>query len=378
MITILVLFDFSKAFDRVNHVLLLKKRQNLNFSCGVLNWFRSYLEGRRQAVKDSDGNTWQWAAVSSGVPQGSVLGPLLFALYILDLPKVIMNCKYMLYADDLQAYCHCPSDEIEDMVGKINTDVKAITSWSTKNFLDLNPAKTKAIIIGNTKLIKNLDLPSISKIKIKGTPVEYSNTVRNLGMTISQNLSWSFHIKDISNKIHKTLYQLKTHKNLLPVHTRKLLISSLVFPHLDYCCLVYNGISTELNYKLQRALNSCIRFIFDVRRDAHITPFYNSLEWLKTAPRRKYLQAAFLFRLFRDESPSYLLEMFSLRAPLCQMITRRKSDYIYFPAHRTVTFAQSFQITSSKMWNSLPDSIKKVNTLKVFKSKMYDKLLSEG
>lgn len=137
-ITILVFFDFSKAFGTVSHDSLLAKLQHLGLSHDVINWFKLYSTGRSQAVKDSDGNLSKWLSTSAGVPQGLILGPLLFSLFINDIGNKITNSRRPLYADDLQIYRSCAADEIDDYIARINEDIKAIHEWAGNNLLKLN------------------------------------------------------------------------------------------------------------------------------------------------------------------------------------------------------------------------------------------------
>jgi hypothetical protein len=346
MVTILVLFDFSKAFDRVDHAILLEKMRKLNLSCSVLNWFHSYLSNRRQAVRDTHGNLSSWATVRCGVPQGSVLGPLLFSIFVNDLPHNLKHTKYMLYADDLQIYRHFFPSEIADAVKKINEDIKAISAWSQQNKFVLNTNKTQALIIGSPKIKNRLYYGNISQVCVDDTFIPYSDSVQNLGITISSSLSWSNHVNNISRKINAILHQLKVHSKFLPQHTRKMLISSLVFPVIDYCCLVYNDLNEEDNTTIHRALNSCIRFIFKLRRDVHMTPYYNELRWLDVKTRRKYFLGSYLYCLFKEKSPEYLFDMFSLKPSTRDMSTRCDPEYLYFPSHRTTKFQKSFLVTA--------------------------------
>lgn len=141
--TILVLFDFSKAFDTVDHCTLIRKLAALKFSWPALQWFWSYLTGRRQAVRIRQGISG-WRSVASGVPQGSVLGPLLFNLYTADVVRAIQSCNMVRYADDLQLYFHCDPYSISDGIARFNADINGLCSWASENMLRLNPGKTKA------------------------------------------------------------------------------------------------------------------------------------------------------------------------------------------------------------------------------------------
>ncbi|XP_024874369.1 uncharacterized protein LOC112456197, partial [Temnothorax curvispinosus] len=181
---------FSKAFDTVPHLRLLIKLKELGFSDPTLIWLFSYLTGRSQAVADDEGNLSSWLITLCGVPQGSVLGPPLFTLYINDI------------------------------------DANAIFDYANVNGLKLNPAKSKVIIFGSGININNIDLNALPPIIVNHTPLPY--------------------------RVHHALYKLKFSKNSLSTELRIKLVTSLVLPHLDYCCLVYHGLSKELNLKLQR------------------------------------------------------------------------------------------------------------------------------
>jgi hypothetical protein len=371
MLTILVLFDFSKAFDRLNHCKLLSKMRELNFSSSTLNWFHSYLNRRQQAVKDSKGNYSSWLPTSHGVPQGSVLGPLLFSIYLLDLPKKIKNCKYMLYADDLQIYLHFPLHELVDTITKINQDVTAIASWTKENSLLLNTSKTKAIIIGNPRLVNRLDLNIIPRVTIDTVTIPYSDNIRNLGLHMNNNLTWHDHVCQVSNKINAILYQIKIHKHILSVDIKKSIISTLIFPHFDYCSLVFYDLPEVLNTKLQRLQNNCIRFIFSLRHDEHISPYRAKLKWITIKDRRKFLLGSFLYNLFHFKEPSYLLDEFKLSPPSRYINTRSSTSLLYCPSHRTTTFHNSFVIQATFLWNSISSDMKNASNSKIFKDKLY-------
>ena len=371
MVTILVLFDFSKAFDRVNHAKLLAKLARLNFSASVLNWFHSYLTDRKQAVKDSVGNLSSWLPVKHGVPQGSVLGPLLFAIYILDLPKTLKHCNYMLYADDLQIYFQCHLHDLRDGITKVQRDAEAISSWVKDNQITLNSTKTKAIIIGSSKFINKINYDILPRIEIDNVTVHYSNVVRNLGIQMNTNLTWHDQVNQISNRVNSILYQLKTQKHVLPTHTRTKLINALAFPHLDYCSLVFGDLTNELNERLQRIQNSCIRFIFNLRYDEHVSSYREKLSWLPVKDRRNYLLSVFLFSLFSTSEPKYLMDMFEHQPESRTMITRSASSDLYCPTHRTTKYHHSFLVSSTKLWNSLPINLKNISNKQTFRTKLH-------
>lgn len=198
--SILVLLDFSRAFDAINVELLLSKLAYYGFDDGTVRWFKSYLSNRSQIVelKRSDGITVKSCPfpVNRGVPQGSILGPILFILYCTDITKIINNCNYHIYADDLQLYLSCSPDNFEAVIQKINDDLDRVADWSSRNSLVLNPVKSKFMIIGSKKQIENIENLQ-PDIRIKGNSIERVREARNLGVKFDQHLRFESHLLDI-------------------------------------------------------------------------------------------------------------------------------------------------------------------------------------
>lgn len=201
MVTVSVFFDFSKAFDRVDYLTLLRKLKTLNFSDNVLCWIFSYLTGRTQRVRDgASGTISSSTPVEAGVPQGSVLGPLLFTLYLSDFGQVLMNCKYNYYADDLQIYLHCKPGELARAIHSVNEDIGSVIHWATANEFIINADKTQSIIFGTARYINTLDLDSILSIVVDATPIQYSSSIKYLGVVITNNLSWEKQVTSTTGK----------------------------------------------------------------------------------------------------------------------------------------------------------------------------------
>lgn len=247
LVTVSVFFDLTKAFDSVSHDILFSKLKNLNFSGSVLRWIHSYLEGRSHAVRDRfNGSTSALITINASMPQGSVLGPLLFVLYLPDFKDTLRHYKYNLYADDLQIYLHCKPGELTDYIAKVNEDISHIIHWTTQNKITFNSTETQAIIIGSLRYKNAFDFLSLPKVTVGGAVVQYSTQVKYLGIIITNTLFWDKQTTAITKKISSlsnVLYQLKLCKNLLPKPLRQRLVSSLALPHIDYCCLVFTDIT---------------------------------------------------------------------------------------------------------------------------------------
>ncbi|KAK0169327.1 hypothetical protein PV328_012197 [Microctonus aethiopoides] len=379
-VTILVLFDFSKAFDMVPHGKLLIKLAKIGFSTSSLKLICSYLTNRQQCVIDVTHSTSShWSKIINGVPQGSVLGPLLFSLYISDISKVLKYSKYIIFADDVQIYRDCVPSEIDHAIDKLRNDINAISQYAIDNDLKLNLDKTKILIMGSASYINNIEADTLPVITINQTVLPYVQHARNLGVILQSSLSWSKHVTYISSRVHTTLYRIKLHNNSLSVPLKTKLVTSLIFPILDYCCVVYNDVTVQLNLKLQRLMNSAIRFIYNIRRDEHITPFRLKLRWLTVRDRRKYFMAILVYKILFGVTPDYIKEIFELRrVDLRQSERNIKPQTFQIPNHRTSLYSKSFHIAAINLWHSLPTEITSIPALPMFKRTLHDHLLNNN
>lgn len=367
--TILTLFDFSKAFDCVYHPLLLIKLRMDGFSDGCVSWVESYLTNRQQLVRAGDSES-NWKPVTRGVPQGSVLGPLFFSLYINNLTDNIFHSKFHLYADDLQIYYHFPVGDIGNATALINTDIVSITTWAYRHGLKLNETKTQTIVIGHYRLLNQINFVLAPKLKVNNLELEYVDKVKNLGLTINKSLSWHDTVTATCNRVFASIHSLKRFALFLPFNVKLMLVKTLVLPHFNYCDTVTNDMTVELASRLQRAQNYCIRFIFNLRCDDHVTPYYDFLGLLKLEQLRKYHILSLSYAVIHSSSPIYLSEKFIFLSQINSYITRRGECSLSIPPHKTTVFNKSFIVTACKLWNSLPDMIKRINTRARFEAEV--------
>ena len=214
LVTGAVFLDLWKAFDTVDHPVLFSKLSKAGLTDPVIAWIRSYLSQRTQVT--TVGNACSTPkSVSVGVPQGSVLGPLLFLIYVNDMPSCAKSCQVSLYADD--TVLHFSSTNLRELEDNLNTNLKCICNWLNDNLLTLNVDKCKFVIFRSTRKISSF---SNLLLEINGHFLERNESFKYLGVKLSQNMSWSEHIDALSKKACQRLGVLRRVEHLLPLHSR--------------------------------------------------------------------------------------------------------------------------------------------------------------
>ena len=369
-LTGLILLDLQKAFDTVNHSILTSKLKYIGFDTNSVSWVASYLSCRKQFV-EIGGTRSDAGEVKCGVPQGSILGPLLFILYINDMSTVIKGeCSLYLYADD--SALAVSGTDIKSIEKQLTENMNLVSLWLSQNRLSLHLGKTECILFGTSHNIsKNVPLNIIcNNIKLQVT-----NCVKYLGCFLDGNLSGNTMFDYTIKKINSTIKFLYRNKKFLTYDVRKMLVNSLVQPRFDYACSVwYRPIGKVKQQQLQRCQNKCIRFVLNTPSRHHIEfNDFEKLNYLNVTKRVEYLTLCNFYNIVSLKSPSYLQNLIVRNTHSHN--TRKNVNSVLIPRVKSPG-KLSFFYNGSKMWNNLDNKIKSSSSKQQFKTNC-KKLLME-
>lgn len=381
-VTIMVLLDFSRAFDAINIGLLLAKLRYYGLEEAVVLWFASYLQNRHQIVEiknEKENVIWsQRSPLDRGVPQGSILGPILFSIYSGDVIKSIRHCRYHIYADDIQIYLSFKPHELEESLRLINNDLERIFNWSKSNALVLNPNKTKYIVLGSRHQVQLVKSKSPS-LEINGSRIEGVCEIRNLGLLLDENMRFESHVSNIVRACFYRLKVLYRIRDSLNEKLRIVLCETLILSKFNYIDVVIGPRLLERTKKsIQRVQNACARYCFYIPRRDHVTSYLNRASILKMENRRRLHLATMLFGVIKHGVPKYLVEKLEWTRDVNTTHCTRSSQYaLSLPMHRTAAFRGSFKYAATKCWNNLPPPLRSLTTKSSFK-KLYKRILLLG
>ena len=365
----MIFIDLKKAFDTVDHEILLKKLTKYGIIGLENTWFASYLSNRMQFCK-VNGVSSKLDDINCGVPQGSCLGPLLFLIYINDLPFSLQNSQVTMYADDTTI--SYSSKNIDDLNENMNRDLNCLKQWLQGNKLSLNVMKTQAMVVGsrpNLKKIsdKKIESPSFA---IGDSQVEIVEKTKYLGVQLDQHLVWDEHTTFLRAKVSRALGFLKYAKKLLPQETLSQIYRGIVEPHFRYCCSVWGSCGESKRLALQKLQNRAARIVTNSSYDAPADALIQKLKWPTIAEIIKRETASIVFKSINGLAPTYLSNIFSKNSSRDTVKLRNSETDLRVPLMKTTNGQKSFSYRGAHLWNNLEPEVKQAPSLYAFKRRL--------
>jgi hypothetical protein len=370
--TLLILLDLSAAFDTLHHSILL---QRLSAVVGIqgsaLKWIESYLSNRSQFVTIRD-NKSHPVCLKVGVPQGSVLGPLLFLTYVLPLQNVIdaHNVSRHGYADDTQLYTHFSMKDPASLfraIDRLEKCVADVREWMTRNRLKLNDDKSELLLITSKKQLNKISeqhaIISIGNDKI--TPVSIA---KNLGVIFHKHLDMTTHVNQIVKSAYFHLRMISKIRHHLDDQTAAKVIQSTVISRLDYNNAILAGATKQNISRLQLVQNNAARLLTKTKSREHISPVLQELHWLPISQRIKFRILVHVYNTLHDVlAPMYLKSMLPNYEPARKLRSADSYKQLIIPRTKTSSGDKAFACLAPRLWNMLPDNIKQSPSVKTFK-----------
>lgn len=362
--TVLLLLDLSAAFDTVNVDILLNILcQEIGIKDIALQWFRSFLTNRTMRVKVNNSFS-ETFILQFGIPQGSVLGPVLFNIYVRSIYRHIEHHGFEVkgFADDHQLYVSfAPTYQYFYLGEKINEIMNVVTQWMNSFFLKLNPNKTKIIVFGPKKVTDLITIHG-TFIKSDNSCIRFSKFVKNLGVLFDSALTFSNQVKSVVSSVFATIRSIARIGSFLTKKEKTILVCSLVLSKLDYCNSLYSGIDSSLLAKLQYAQNSAARLIYRRRKYDHVSDILKDLHWLPVKVRIQYKVLLLVHKALYNLSPDEINSLITFESTRTFNLQIQRVNSAYGD--------RAFSITSAKLWNTLPLQLKTETDTSKFKKRL--------
>jgi hypothetical protein len=337
----------------------------------VLQWLKEYLFDRSQSVKI--GNTISIPSkLKFGVPQGSILGPLLFTMYTTPLSQLILkyDVDFHFYADDTQLYLPIDEKSESSSIVKVENCISEIKEWMSFNKLKFNDEKTEVIIFGN-----RFQRPKIisDNLKVGTSTIQPTKCVRNLGVYFDEKLTMKDHIIKVCQACYFHLRNIRKMRHYLDEDITKMLVHAFIISRLDYCNALFSGLPHYLLHKLQKIQNKCARIITCTNNDTHLKPILKDLHWLPVQERIEFKIMCHVLNINNNNAPTYLRDLLEPYRPMRNLRSKDNNLLNILPS-KTVFGERAFSVCAPQLWNRLSIETKNCNTISSFKKRLKTEL----
>ena len=356
-----IFIDFRKAFDTVDHGILLYKLYHYGVRGAAYDWFCDYLKNRTQLVSYHNTQS-NYADISCGVPQGSILGPLLFLIYINDMAYVSKQLFSVLFADDTNIFD--TNSDLKSLIDNVNIELEKNVTWLNANKLSLNVEKTHYMLFRN----KGRIIENTLKVYMNSQEISEVETTKFLGIIIDNRLNWKHHIDSICNKVSKNIGIILIARRVFNKSTLLSLYYSFIYPYLIYCIHVWGSAYETHLRKLKILQKKVIRIISGVPPRSHTDPLFSDLKILKFNNLYRYYVALFMYKLTLGKLPN-IFPMFVLNSHVHEHGTRQAHHY-HLPPCRTNLIKMSLSFQGPQIWNELVLNIDVDCAVSTFKNRL--------
>ena len=354
-----IFLDMSKAFDTLNHQILSEKLEFYGIRGSAHNWIASYLTERKQFVQFGSSSSF-YKTITCGVPQGSILGPLLFIIYINDLPNASKIMQSLLFADDTSMfYSH---KNLSHVISVLNNELTHVVNWLRANKLSLNVGKTNYMIFRP----KQKKLGPHDPLVIDNKTIKQVEVTKFLGVFIDEYFTWKSHISFVNKKMSKTIGIMNKSRLLLSSKTMISLYYTLVYPYLNYCNIAWSSTYPSNLNRIHLLQKRVVRIIANADYRAHTAPLFRKLKILDVFNVNSFLIASFMYSYHNQLLPDNFHRLFLTNRDIHNYNTRQVIDY---RSHHCRTNIKQFTILyqGPKIWNSLPRKLLTSPSISVFK-----------
>ena len=360
-----IFIDLAKAFDVLDHNILLSKLEHYGIRGICLEWFKSYLSNRKQCVVIKD-NSSTLKDISHGVPQGSILGPLLFILYVNDIVHCSSTLAFILFADDTNLFYSNP--DINVLFQIVNLELSKLDQWFKANKLSLNVKKSSYMLFGSKHV------PNVWNnlfLTIDGNELTKVESIKFLGIYIDAKLTWKKHIGYIASKISQSLGAIGRARKLLPQNILLMLYHSMIYPYLTYCNIVWGSANPTVIKRLEILQKRAVRIVTNSSFNSTSGPLFFRLKLLKLSDIVNFQTAQFMFKVKNNLLPIICNNYVTVASMASQVYVTRHHSFFNILGCRTGLREKSLKIRGPKIWNRLPVLIQNLCSFLTFKRELF-------